>query len=172
MHSESGVISDEYISYILETYSAAIIRLCYTYVKNKEDAEDMAQDVFLELMRKGQEFDDKEYEKAWLMRTAVNKCKNLLKSAWFKRSVPLEEDYVQEDVYDEGEDGGSVTDAVLKLPEKYRTVIHLFYYSGLSIKEIAAVTGDNTATVGTRLSRGRDMLKKILKGDIDYEKDV
>lgn len=169
MHSE-GAVSDEYISYILETYSAAIIRLCYTYVKNKEDAEDLAQDVFLELMRRGQKFDDIDYEKAWLMRTAVNKCKNHLKSAWVKHRAPLEDDYVQGNAV-EGEEGGSVTDAVLKLPAKYRTVIHLYYYSQLSIKEIAAVTGENTATVGTRLSRGREMLKKKLKGDIDYEED-
>lgn len=170
MHSE-GAISDEYISYILETYSAAIIRLCYTYVKHREDAEDLAQEVFLELMRRGQSFDDKDYEKAWLMRTAVNKCKNHLKSAWIKHRTSLDDEYVQDDPFDSDEGGGSVTDAVMRLPVKYRTVIHLFYYSELSIKEIAAITGENTATVGTRLSRGREMLKKKLKGDIDYEED-
>lgn len=167
MYSENGTVSDEYIRYILETYSASIIRLCYTYVKNQEDAEDIAQDVFLELMRRGQPFEDAEYEKAWLMRTAVNKCKNLLKSSRVKRTVPLEDEYTDNESNPENNnEDNSVRDAVLKLPEKYRTVIHLYYFSEMSIKEIAVVTGVNTATVGTRLARGREQLKKILKGEI------
>ncbi|MDD7429105.1 MAG: sigma-70 family RNA polymerase sigma factor [Oscillospiraceae bacterium] len=168
MYSGTGTVSDEYIRYILETYSAQIIRLCYTYVKNKEDAEDIAQDVFLELMRRNQQFEDAEYEKAWLMRTAVNKCKNLLKSSRVKRTVPLEDEYTDNDSNPENQkEDNAVRDAVLALPEKYRTVVHLFYFSEMSIKEIAVVTGVNTATVGTRLARGREQLKKILKGEID-----
>lgn len=168
MYSENGTVSDEYIRYILETYSASIIRLCYTYVKNQEDAEDIAQDVFLELMRRGQPFEDAEYEKAWLMRTAVNKCKNLLKSSRVKRTVPLEDEYTDNESNPENNnEDNTVRDAVLKLPEKYRTVVHMYYFSEMSIKEIAVVTGVNTATVGTRLARGREQLKKILKGEID-----
>lgn len=168
MYSENGTVSDEYIRYILETYSASIIRLCYTYVKNQEDAEDIAQDVFLELMRRGQPFEDAEYEKAWLMRTAVNKCKNLLKSSRVKRTVPLEDEYTDNESNPENNnEDNTVRNAVLKLPEKYRTVVHMYYFSEMSIKEIAVVTGVNTATVGTRLARGREQLKKILKGEID-----
>lgn len=89
MYSRSGTIDDGYIRYILETYSATIIRLCYTYVKNQSDAEDMAQEVMVELMRRGEPFDDPDYERAWLLRTAVNKCKNLLKSGWVKRTVSV-----------------------------------------------------------------------------------
>ncbi len=168
MYSRSGTIDDGYIRYILETYSATIIRLCYTYVKNQSDAEDMAQEVMVELMRRGEPFDDPDYERAWLLRTAVNKCKNLLKSGWVKRTVPLEDEYTEYDKnLEHKEDYNIVTQAVLGLPEKYRTVIHLHYINGLSIKEISEIVGKNTATVGTQLARGRDMLKKMLKGEID-----
>ncbi|MBQ8569614.1 MAG: sigma-70 family RNA polymerase sigma factor [Oscillospiraceae bacterium] len=168
MYSRAGTIDDEYIRYILETYSAAIIRLCYTYTRNKDDAEDMAQEVFVELMRRDEPFADKNHEKAWLLRTAVNKCKNLLKSSWFKRTVPLEDEYTEYDNgLDKAEGDNTVMQAVLKLPEKYRTVIHLHYFNDLSIKEISAVTGKNSATVGTQLARGRELLKNLLKGDID-----
>ncbi len=166
MYSETGRITDEYIRYILEAYSAKIIRLCYTYVKNAADAEDLTQDVFVELMQNNVMFEDKDYEKAWLMRTAVNKCKNHLKSCRVTRTVPLEDEYPENDKNLEETDD-TVLNAVLKLPEKYRTPLHLYYYSGYSIKEIAAITGDNTSTVGTKLSRGRAALKKILKGEIN-----
>lgn len=166
MYSESCKITDEYIRYILETYSAAIIRLCFTYVKSQEDAEDIAQDVFVEMMQKNMMFDDKDYEKAWLMRTAINKCKNHLKSSRVRSTVPLEDEYAQNDENLEEPDD-TVFKAVMALPEKYRTPIHLYYVSGYTIKEISSVTGLNTATVGTRLARGREVLKKLLKGEID-----
>lgn len=171
MYSESCRITDEYIRYILETYSAPIIKLCYTYVRSKEDAEDIAQDVFVEMMQKNMMFDvdSKEYEKAWLMRTAINKCKNYLKTSRVRMTVPLEDDYKQNDEALENIEklDNTVLRAVMALPEKYRTPIHLYYISGYSIKEISSVTGVSTATVGTRLARGREALKKLLKGEID-----
>ena len=166
MRSRSGTIGDDYIRRVLETYSAALIRLCYTYLKNKEDAEDTAQEVFLELMQQGREFDDPDYERAWLMRTAVNKCKNLLRSGWIKKTVPLEDNQAEYDKEIESFES-PVSRAVMELPEKYRTVIHLFYVSGFSIKEISYITGTNPATVGTHLARGRELLKTALKGEID-----
>ncbi|MCM1524650.1 MAG: RNA polymerase subunit sigma-24, partial [Ruminococcus sp.] len=101
------------------------------------------------------------------LRCAVNKCKNHLKSGWISKTVPLD-DSVREIADGSGEDGDSarlVLEAVNGLPEKYRTVIHLFYYSGLSIAEIASVKGMSTATVGTHLARGRDLLRKRLGDD-------
>ncbi len=166
MRSRSGTIGDEYIRRVLETYSASIIRLCYTYVNDQSDAEDIAQEVFLELIKRGEEFTDPEYEKAWLLRTAVNKCKNVLRSGRIRKTVPLEEQYAENDK-DLESVGSPVFKAVMDLPEKYRTVIHLYYVHGYSIKEISYITGKNAATVGTRLARGRELLKNMLKGDID-----
>ena len=166
MRSRSGKIGDEYIRRVLETYSAPIIRLCYTYVKSKEEAEDIAQDVFLELIRQGKEFDDPGYEKAWLMKTAVNKCKNTLRSFRLRKNVPLEDVYAENDKEIENSES-PVFKAVMDLPEKYRTPVHLFYVNGFTIKEISYITGRNAATVGTQLARGRELLKEMLKGEIE-----
>ena len=133
------------------------------------DAEDIAQDVFLELIRRKPAFTDNNHEKAWLLRTAVNKCKNHLKSGWVSKTVPLEDNLSDSAL--QTEDSGlddtkrAVLEAVNSLPEKYRTVIHLFYYSGLSIQEIAAAKHISSATVGTQLARGRELLKKKLGDD-------
>lgn len=170
MYSGSnGTFDDEYIRYVLDTYSVTIIRLCYSYVKSMHDAEDMAEEVFCELIKRKPVFESSEHEKAWLLRTAVNKCKNHLKSGWVRKTVPLEDNLSaaqmqQQDGNPEDSDR-EVLEAVMKLPEKYRTVIHLYYYSGLSIAEIAAVKHISSATVGTQLARGRELLKKKLGDD-------
>ena len=168
MYSGSnGTFDDEYIRYVLDTYSDLIIRLCYSYVKTMHDAEDIAQDVFLELIRRKPAFTDNNHEKAWLLRTAVNKCKNHLKSGWVSKTVPLEDNLSDSAL--QTEDSGlddtkrAVLEAVNSLPEKYRTVIHLFYYEGYSTEEIAALTGRRPGPVRTRLSRARDKLRKLLE---------
>ncbi|MGN0666825.1 MAG: sigma-70 family RNA polymerase sigma factor [Huintestinicola sp.] len=169
MYSGSnGTFDDEYIRRVLDTYSVMIIRLCYTYVKSMDDAEDMAQETFAELVKRKPVFENENHEKAWLLRTAINKCKNYLKSGWVRRTVPLDDDLsAEDDGINACIDGTAqaVMDAVMKLPEKYRTVIHLFYYSGMSINDIARVRRVSPATVGTQLARGRALLKKSLGGD-------
>ncbi|MBR4223490.1 MAG: sigma-70 family RNA polymerase sigma factor [Oscillospiraceae bacterium] len=159
---EHDPFDDKYIRYVLETYSDTVIRLCYTYVRNTHDAEDIAEDVFCELIRSRPKLESAEHVKAWLLRVAVNKCKNHLKSARVRLSVPLEDDESGDTIPPPGE-GGDVREALMELPEKYRTVIHLYYYEGLSIQEIARVTKTNAATVGTRMARGRSLLKKKLE---------
>jgi RNA polymerase sigma-70 factor (ECF subfamily) len=156
--------TDEYIQYVLENYSTMLLRLAFSYMKNTADAEDICQDVFVSLIRKGSGFESQEHEKAWLLRVTINKCKNRLKTAWYKRNVPLEEDisYLPEE-YSE------VLSMVLGLPQKYRTVIHLYYYENYSIKEIAGLLGKKQSTVGTMLSRGRTILKNKLVGGFEYE---
>lgn len=157
--------TDEYINNILSRYTQTLVRLSYTYVKNICDAEDIAQDVFVALLRQKQPFESDEYEKAWLIRTTINKSKNYLKSGWVQRTVPLEED-----IPAEGDDGSSaLLEAVLSLPEKYRTAIHLHYYDGYTINEIASIMKKKSATVGTWLARGRELLRKKLEEDFDDE---
>ena len=153
---------DEYIRYVLDTYSDSVIRLCYTYVRNPHDAEDIAEDTFCELIRTCPEFESTDHERAWLLRVAVNKCKNHLKSARVRLSEPLTDDMSGDTVPPPGE-GGDVMEAVLELPEKYRVVIHLYYYQGLSIREIARIRRTTSATIGTQLARGRSLLKKKLE---------
>ncbi len=156
--------TDEYIQQILNKYSKMLIKLAFTYVKNTADAEDIVQDVFVSLIKKGSGFENEEHEKAWLIRVTINNCKNQLKSSWNKRTVPLSEEvsYMPE------EDSGVLV-MVLKLPDKYRTVIHLHYYEDYSIKEIAEILRKNPATIGTWLARGRNLLKSQLIGGFEYE---
>ena len=167
MYSGSnGTFDDEYIRYVLDTYSDLIIRLCYSYVKTMHDAEDIAQDVFLELIRRKPAFTDNNHEKAWLLRTAVNKCKNHLKSGWVSKTVPLEDNLSDSAL--QTEDSGlddtkrAVLEAVNSLPEKYRTVIHLFYYEDYSVARIAEILHLREGTVKSQLNRGRQLLKTKL----------
>ncbi|MDR0974121.1 MAG: sigma-70 family RNA polymerase sigma factor [Ruminococcus sp.] len=161
--------TDEYISQTVAKYSDTLLRLCFTYVKNSSDAEDLTQDVFLSLLKRDIPFESEEHEKAWLLRLAINKCKNHLKSGWIRHSTPLDETLSDSAVDDNFTGENSVLEAVMALPEKYRTPIHLFYYNELSIKEIAAAIGKKEATVGTLLARGRKLLKDSMIGGIEDE---
>ncbi len=164
--------TEEYIRYVLDRYSNTIVKLSYTYVKNICDAEDIAQDVLLALMRRGKPFESDEYEKAWILRTTINKSKNHLKSGWVRRTVSFteaEENNLKSADELNANEENQVMEAVLSLPEKYRTPIHLFYYNGYSINEIAAVIGKKPATVGTLLARGRIRLKELMIGGFDDE---
>lgn len=177
MYSGSnGTFDNEYIRYVLDAYSVMIVKLCFSYVKNMHDAEDMAQEAFCELIKRKPAFESSEHEKAWLIRTAVNKCKNHLKSGWVRKTVPLEDGLAVTDEAQEstpngesspGEENNRVLSAVMSLPVKYRTVIHMYYYIGLSISEIAEVKKVSSSTVGTQLARGRELLRKKLGGDFD-----
>lgn len=144
-------------------YSDSIIRVAFTYVKNIADAEDIAQDTFLAYLNKNPVFESDEHEKAWLIRVTINKCKNLLKTSWFKKSRPLLEDlsYLPKEESD-------ILYLVLELDKKYRLPIHLYYYEGYSINEIAEILGAKPSTVGTWLDRGRKVLKEKL-GGFSYE---
>ncbi len=156
--------TDAYIERLLENYSAMLIKLAFTYVKNTPDAEDIVQDVFVSLMNRGKNFENEEHEKAWLLRVTINKCKNHLKASRNRLQVPLGEDigYLPKEESD-------IMITVLELPEKYRAVIHLFYYEGYSINEIARLLAKRPATIGTWLSRGRDLLRTKLAGGFEYE---
>jgi RNA polymerase sigma-70 factor (ECF subfamily) len=156
--------TDEYIQHVLDTYSKMLIKLTFTYVKNIPDAEDIVQDVFVSLMKRKDGFEGEEHEKAWLIRVTINKCKNHLKSSWNRLNVPLNEEisYLPEE-------HNEVLSVVLSLPEKYRTVIHLFYYENYSMNEIAKMLAKRPATIGTWLSRGRNILKIKLIGGFEYE---
>lgn len=153
---------------LANTYADAILRLSYAYLKNTQDAQDICQTVFVKLLSEPREFDTGEHERAYILRMAANACKDLLKSPWRKRTCELEA--CAELPAPEAEDG-SVLAAVNSLPPHYRAVIYLFYYEGYQAAEIGGILGVPTATVHTRLARGRTKLRELLGGD-RYEQSV
>ena len=145
---------------IFVTYYARIVYFAFQIIGDREEAEDIAQDVFLQLIKSNKEFENEEHLRAWLFRIAINKSKNLLKSFWIshRSDFPTENTSIHEKDYD-------LILSVLELEPKYRIPIHLFYYEGYSIKEISAILHEKEATIGTRLDRARKKLKDKLGSD-------
>jgi RNA polymerase sigma-70 factor (ECF subfamily) len=144
----------------VEKYSNMVFRLAYSMTKNKQDSEDVYQDVFMRYLRSGTRFENEEHRKAWLIRATVNRSKSLLASAWFRNTTALDIEPAAPE-----NDGDCVYWAVMELPKKYRTAIHLYYYEDMPIDEIAKITGDKPSTIASRLHRARAMLKEKLKGE-------
>ena len=145
---------------VVEEYSSSLLRAAYSLLKNREDSEDAVQETFLRYMEKAPVFTSREHEKAWLLRVAVNISKNHLSSAWFRKRTDLKEDIPALE-----QEEKEVLESVLKLPAKYRTVIHLYYYEGYSLSEISQILRSPLSTVTTRLSRARKKLAILLKED-------
>lgn len=152
------------INVIVEEYADTITRICHSYGKNYDDTQDIMQNVFLKLMRANPEFDSKEHEKAWIIRVTINECKDFLKNI-FRRHTSLEE--AQEIPIEEKEDLSYIREAVLKLPDKYKSVIYLFYYEGYTAVEIAGILHKKENTVYTWMNRARQMLKDMVGGDVE-----
>lgn len=155
--------TEEYIRRVVEDYSPMLLRLAMTRSLSTADAEDAVQEVFLRLLTQLPRFRDGEHERAWLIRTTIHRASDLRKAA-SNRTLPLEEADVV--AMPEEAESSPILSAVQALPEKYSTVIHLYYYEGYTIKEIAKLLGLPTPTVGTRLSRGREKLRKLLEEEV------
>lgn len=138
-------------------YKDAVYRMALSYTKSTADAEDVCQNVFLKMMEQSHIAPGK--EKAWLLQTTANTCRNLLRSSWWRKNDPLDET-IPADIPPEYAD---VFQAVMALEPKYRVVIYLRYYEDYSTKEIAQLLHISQTSVTTRLSRGREMLKTTLK---------
>jgi len=137
-----------------------LLRTALAVVGNNADAEDIVQEAFVKLFQKQPVFESPNHETAWLIRITVNLCKNYLRSHWWKKVVPLLETHPAP----EGEQQDAVR-AVMALPPKYRTVIHLYYFEGYATKEIAEITEQKESTVRQLLTRARRKLKDFLEGD-------
>ena len=146
---------------LVDAYSDLILRLSYTWLKSTQDAEDICQTVLLRLLTGETAFQSREHEKAWVVRTTINACKDELRS-FRRRAAPLDE---AAGAAAPEPPRSEVLEAVMALPEKYREAIYLFYYEGYSIDEIAALTGRSGAAVSAHLSRGRKKLKTMLEGE-------
>lgn len=145
---------------MVRDYSRLLVRLAFTYMKNVADAEDAVQEVFLTVLIRGQTFQDEEQERAWLIRVTINRCKNMLKAA-SRKNRSLEEVPESRQAYEQPFDYG-VLDGVMQLPERYRGIIHLYYYEGYTQEEIAILLDIPLSTVKTRMVRARKRLRKLL----------
>lgn len=151
---------------LADTYGDTVLRISWAYLKSTADAQDVFQDVMLRIMRGDVAFQSPDHEKAWVVRSTINACKNLLGSARYKTSVALDEAFEQADPRDEvGQalDRLALEDALAKLPSSYRAAIHLSYYEGYSIAQIADLTAESTDAVAKRLSRARALLRTYLE---------
>lgn len=154
--------SEEDANRAVDFYGDTVRRICMIHLKNMADTEDIFQTVFLKYVLHTAPFDSPEHEKAWIIRVTVNACKDLLKSFFHTRTVPL--DALTETSQEIPEDYSEVLEAVLALPEKYKDPIYLHYYEGYTAEEIGRILHKNTNTVYTLLTRARQMLKTRLKG--------
>ncbi|MBU5452671.1 sigma-70 family RNA polymerase sigma factor [Pseudoflavonifractor sp. MSJ-30] len=137
-----------------------VFSAAFSATGSKEDADDVVQDTFLKYWDTDQDFTDENHIKAWLLRVAINRSRDLLRSFWHRKKVPWE-DYMEELSFEEPEDK-SLFEAVMELPRKYRVTIHLHYYEDLSVSEIAEILHTTEGTVKSQLSRGRKLLKTKL----------
>lgn len=159
-------------SQMVEKYSDMVYRIAFSYMKNREDAEDIYQNVFLKLFHK-RHFSDAEHEKRWLIRVTVNECHSLYRSPWRKRrqecenlNTLMEEQQVK--MYSENGQTllstmEEVTEMLKCLPEKYSIVLYLYYYEEYSVKEIGAILRRNESTIRTHLMRGKEILRKRME---------
>ena len=157
-------MNESSLGYYIEKYHATVFRVAYSYVKCREDSEDIAQEAFLRLYNSNAEFSTDENVKAWLIRVTANLAKDMLKSSWFKGRTELDRDIPCESIKEE-----ILLDCIHRLKPEYCTVILLFYYEGYSVKEIGDILKITSSLVTTRLSRARKQLKTMLLKEGYYE---
>ncbi len=149
---------------LLKQYGAPILRMCFLYLGDRQLAEDAVQDTFLKVFRNSSQFQGRCAEKTWIVRIAINVCKNHLRNHWWKHiaaekallNIPADDDLAAAD--------DTLVLEVMRLPLKYKEVILLHYYHGLNVHEVAGTLKLPESTVYTRLNRGRSILKNKLGG--------
>lgn len=134
--------SEQEANRALDLYSDTVRRICMIHLKNYADTEDIFQTVFLKYVLSSTVFKNEEHEKAWFIRVTINACKDLLKSFFRSRTVPLDESMSQSDSFTQ--EDHEVLEAVLSLPKKYRNVVYLHYYEGYTAPQISSITGKNS----------------------------
>lgn len=149
------------IELLIEKYRNNLYAVAFNVCKNAQDAEDVVQDTFIQYLSHKKEFESESHIRAWLIRVAINKAKNK-NNAFFRRNTLPLENYMQTLTF-VSEESSELFETVMKLPEKYRIVIHLFYYEDYSVNEIADILKVTPNNVKVRLSRGRMTLRNTLK---------
>lgn len=180
---KAGIKEDELHLKIEEKiagYEAMLFGIAYLRLENRQDAEDVVQETFYRYLlhlKSRRDFADEEHEKAWLIKVTVNRCRKYWRSAWTRHraeephqeavpgsesAAPLEDEVLRR------ERGEEVLSAVMSLPVKYRDVIHLYYYAGMSVREMGVLLGRKESTVTSQLTRGRELLRESLKEEFDF----
>ncbi len=155
--------SAEELNRVMDTYADMVRRICFVHLKNRHDTEDVFQNVYMKYMLYESDFADSEHEKAWFVRVTINACTDWLRYLSRRKWVSLE--MIAEEQAALDDTSAEVMEVVLRLPEKYRNVIYLFYYEGYSAVEIAGILGRKENTVYTWLSRAKEILREKLGGE-------
>lgn len=155
-------VDEAFQKYADRTFSAA-----FSICQNRTDADDAVQDTFIKYYSLDMDYESEEHIRAWLIRVAVNRAKDIAGSFWHRNKVAWE-DYMDELPFETVKDRG-LFEAVMRLPDQYRVVIHLFYYEEYSVSEIAEILKRREGTVKSQLSRGRVLLKDMLKEEWDND---
>lgn len=160
----SVIRQDTTITDIYNRHVDMVYKICFILLKNTNDTEDAVQSIFTKIIEKNITFESIEHEKAWLIVSSKNHCKNLLRH-WWKKIIPFDNNLHDSSVSD---DTSSILELVLNLPDKYKLPIYLYYYEGYSTDDIANILSLNPSTLRSRLKKGRELLKIELGGE-NYE---
>ena len=156
---------EERISQMIKTYEKDLLRLCRVYLKEESLAEDAMQETFIKAYKNLHTFRGESSEKTWLFRIAINVCRDMQRTSWFRnisRMVSLDSVQIQQP--QESEISHALMTEIMRLPKKYREVILLYYYEDMKQNEIAEVLGVSVTTVCRRIEKARELLKDMLKG--------
>lgn len=145
---------------VMKNYGNTVYRLAYAQLRSAADAEDIYQEVFLRYYQKRPTFESEEHRKAWLLRVTMNRARSHLSSAWLRHTVPLEDQVCFREP-----ESQQLDEALGQLRPNDRSLLHLFYFEELSVRDIARMLGRKESTVRTQLTRARERLGKILKGE-------
>lgn len=154
--------TDEELIRIYNRHVDTVYRICYMFMKNRHDAEDMVQNTFIKLLKDKTIFQSEEHEKAWLIRTATNLCRDHFRH-WWSKTVGINQVPDTCDGQEPAIDG--IMEKVMALPPKYKAAVYLYYYEGYSTVEIAEILGKDPSTIRGYLHNGRKILKMELEGD-------
>lgn len=176
--SKTDSYRESWLEDLMDEYGDRLTRLAFNYLKDWGKAQEVVQEVFLTCYKNYDTYRDITTYKAWIYRITINRCKDILKSSWFKRVVINSTLYENihskesspEQAYIQNEGNTKLIEKIFTLPVKYREVILLFYYEELSVKEISELLKYNQNTVKTRLKRGRELLSDFFKGSDIHEK--
>ena len=158
--------TDKEIAELYARHKGTVYRVCFAYLKNTADTEDAVSETFIRLIRSVPAFESAEHEKAWLIRTASNVCKNQLKHWWRKRE-DIDRCYDLPDMAKV--ETNEVLETVLALPDRYKAAVYLYYYEGYTGAEIAGILKQPQSTVRNHLREARAILKERLGDVFDEE---
>lgn len=166
-HHREVIMEEQAFRQAVEDHRDVVFRIALTYLRDRADADDVAQDVFLKLLKSDGHFESREHLRRWLIRVTINECKSLFRKPW-RRVEDVEN--LADSLSTAQEESKAVLSDVMRLPERFRVPIVLYYYLGFSTSEIAELLHVPAATARTRLARGRSKLKFILEeGDREIQ---